>query len=55
MLIIKINESGKLETFEKELKELKEEKGTKVIEEKDVEPFTKEQNVRLEKELVELE
>ena len=45
----------KLETFEKELKELKEEKGTKVIEEKDVEPFTKEQNVRLEKELVELE
>ena len=44
----------KLETLEKELIDIKEDKG-KVIEEKDVETFTKEQNVRLEKELVELE
>ena len=52
---IKSLNKTKLETFEKELKQLKEEKGTKVIEEKDVETFTKEQKVKVEKELVELE
>ena len=49
----KLNKT-KLELLEKDLVDLKENKG-KFIEKKEVETFKKEQNVRIEKELVELE
>ena len=51
---IKTLNKTKLELLEKDLVDLKENKG-KFIEKKDVETFKKDQNVRVEKELVELE